>query len=153
MPLLTTVRCVLSVVVMSDAIEELERMAEEFERGAVELKETAGRLPSLSSRMLTRGESVGFEASAKLLRERAAELRGSIPAPQKPDRVEARQWWRFGSGVARLVTGLEERGGDIYACFNGSPYAAHPRDGVKEMLTSSDWTYLGNGERPATEAT
>lgn len=139
---------------MSEIADELERMAKQID-GDVEVKRReADAEPDRECWRALDGEADGMEHAAKLLRTRAAELRQQRSEPTykpqpKPAEAKAGQWWSFRDVEPERVTVTlpfpHESGMRVF--FNDVDWEYSPED---EMLSSSDWHYLGDGSEPAT---
>lgn len=148
---------------MSEAAEELERMAESLELGARGRDRSARGDSDLSKRR--RGEASGLREAASALRDRAAGLRAEAKATvetdpiqsqmrptwplKKPEFVDIGQWWRFADdpgvhGNPGRVEHMERQWADLIT-QQGETWSTMWSD----LLTNPGWLYLGSDAEPA----
>jgi hypothetical protein len=126
---------------MSEAADELERMAEEFDRKSAHYQAATLATQSTSTAQICWAEA------ARMLRDRVIELQriGS----SKPSHIDAGQWWSMtGGGPGRIDSVYDDAGGKRVAVFGDEPLRDEQYTEAV-MLTSSRWHYHGDGYHPA----
>lgn len=132
---------------MSDAADELERMAEEL-RVLSDRSEADWRS---NGDHVDQGRADGLWTAHERLLGRARRLRALANSLPKPDRVDVGQWWALGNMNEVDVPGRIERMGPERAYLrteHGLPWDASHLG----MLSDERWYYFGDGDVPSGSA-